>query len=154
MQRRSFCRRALLLCRALWHGGGGACASAVQSQVEHSGDDRHGRGESRRTDLYREALYIVDSGDNAAKMRDVLEKMANLARKIVNRATIGTPKEEGYHARGLIRDQFVERNSGQRLVDMVLAKVKGEPFESEMVPTTFSRGAHAGAGASIFQRRS
>ena len=95
--------------------------------------------ENPGTDLYREALYIVDSGDNAAKMRDVLMTMTNLARKIVNRATIGTPKEEGYHARGLIRDQFVERNSGQRLVDMLLAKVKGDKFESEMVPTTFSR---------------
>lgn len=95
--------------------------------------------ENPGTDLYREALYIVDSGDNAAKMRDVLMRMTNLARKIVNRATIGTPKEEGYHARGLIRDQFVARNSGQRLVDMLLAKVKGEQFESEMMPTTFSR---------------
>ena len=95
--------------------------------------------ENPGTDLYREALYIVDSGENAAKMRDVLMTMTNLARKIVNRATIGTPKQEGYHARGLIRDQFVERNSGQRLVDMLLAKVKGDPFESEMVPTTFSR---------------
>jgi glycine reductase complex component B subunit gamma len=95
--------------------------------------------ENPGTDLYREALYIVDSGENAAKMRDVLMIMTNLARKIVNRATIGTPKQEGYHARGLIRDQFVERNSGQRLVDMLLTKVKGDPFESEMVPTTFSR---------------
>jgi betaine reductase len=95
--------------------------------------------ENPGTDLYREALYIVDSGENAAKMRDVLMTMTNLARKIANRAPIGTPKQEGYHARGLIRDQFVERNSGQRLVDMLLAKVKGDPFESEMVPTTFSR---------------
>jgi glycine reductase len=38
----------------------------------------------------------------------------------------------------LIRDQFVQRTAGERLVDMVLAKVKGEPFESEMVPTAFA----------------
>jgi betaine reductase len=38
----------------------------------------------------------------------------------------------------LIRDQFVEQTAAQRLVDMVLAKVKGEPFESEMVPTAFA----------------
>jgi glycine reductase len=93
--------------------------------------------ENPGVDLYREALYIVDSGANAARMRDVLAKMASLATKLVNEAEIGRPAEERYLPRGLIRDQFVEQTAAQRLVDMVLAKVKGEPFESEMTPTSF-----------------
>ncbi len=64
--------------------------------------------------------------------------MAALAAKLARHENIGAPKDEGYIARGLIRDQFVERTAGERLVDMVLAKVKGEPFESEMLPTTFA----------------
>src|SRR5919198_4029043 len=83
-------------------------------------------------------LYIIDSGGNAAKMRDVLGKMANLARKLVSKTTIGLPDEEGYLIRGLIRDHFVEQTAAERIVEMVLAKVKGEPFESEMVPTVFA----------------
>jgi betaine reductase len=94
--------------------------------------------ENPGVDLYREMLYIIDSGANAGKMRDVLAKMANLATKLVNKAEIGLPAEEGYLPRGLIRDRFVERTAAQRLVDMVLAKVKGEPFESEMMPTAFA----------------
>ena len=94
--------------------------------------------ENPGVDLYREKLYIVDSGMNAARMRDVLGKMANLATKLVNKAKIGLPAEEGYLTRGLIRDQFVEQTAAQRLVEMVLAKVKGAPFESEMMPTTFA----------------
>ena len=94
--------------------------------------------ENPGVDLYREALYIVDSGTNAAKMRDVLAKMANLATKLAMKAEIGLPAEEGYLQRGLIRDQFVEQTAAQRLVDMVLAKVKGEHIESEMTPTTFA----------------
>ena len=94
--------------------------------------------ENPGVDLYRELLYIVDSGDNGAKMREVLGRMAQLARKLVDNETIGSPKEEGYLPRGLIRDQFVEQTSAERLVDMVLAKVTGEPFESEMLPTTFA----------------
>ena len=94
--------------------------------------------ENPGVDLYREKLYIVDSGMNAARMRDVLGKMANLATKLVNKAKIGLPAEEGYLTRGFIRDQFVEQTAAQRLVEMVLAKVKGEPFESEMMPTTFA----------------
>ena len=115
----------------------GALCSAVQSKlgipvITGMADENPG------ADLYREFLYIVDSGANAAKMRDVLATMANLARKMMSGAPIGSPKEENYLPRGLIRDQFVEKTAGERLVDMVLAKVKGERFESEMIPTAFA----------------
>jgi glycine reductase len=93
--------------------------------------------ENPGADLYRETLYMVDSAENAAKMRDVLANMARLAMKLIRHERIGLPKEEGYIPRGLIRDQFVEKTAAERLVDMVLAKAKGEPFESEMLPTTF-----------------
>jgi betaine reductase len=93
--------------------------------------------ENPGVDLYRDALYIVDSGTNAAKMRDVLAKMASLGRKLVNKSAIGLPAEEGYLRRGWLRDQVVEKTAGIRLIDMLVAKVKGEPFESEMLPTSF-----------------
>jgi glycine reductase len=115
----------------------GALSVAVQSQLKIpviTGMAEENPG----TDLYREFLYIVDSGENAAKMRDVMGSMARLALKLLNNDVIGSPKEEGYLRRGLIRDQFVERAAGERLVDMLLAKIKGEPFASEMVPTTFA----------------
>jgi glycine reductase len=94
--------------------------------------------ENPGVDLYRESLYIVDSGDNAAKMRDVLARMAALALKLVRHESLGSPKDESYIAHGLIRDQFVAQTAGERLVDMVLAKVNGAPFESEMMPTAFA----------------
>jgi len=94
--------------------------------------------ENPGVDLYRETLYIVDSGENAARMRDVLTRMAALALKLARKEAIGWPKDEGYIARGLIRDQFVAVTAGERLVDMVLAKVTGAPFESEMMATAFA----------------
>jgi len=94
--------------------------------------------ENPGADLYREFMYIVDSGNNGAKMREVLTRMAALAQKLLRHESVGSPKQEGYIARGLIRDAFVERSSGQRLVDMVLKKVRGEPFDSEMSPTAFA----------------
>ena len=115
----------------------GALCSAVQSQLNIPVLAAMSE-ENPGTDLYREMMYIVDSGANAAKMRDAIGRMASLARKIIDKAPIGLPKEENYFPRGLIRDQFVEQTSGQRLVDMILAKVRGEPFESEMSPTTFT----------------
>jgi glycine reductase len=115
----------------------GALCAAVQSKLGIAVITAMAR-ENPGADLYREFMYIVDSGENAAKMREVLMRMVMLAGKLVRKESIGLPKEEGYLARGLIRDQFVERTAGERLVDMVLAKVKGEPFESEMLPTTFA----------------
>ena len=49
--------------------------------------------ENPGVDLYRDALYIIDSGTNAARMRDVLAKMANLGRKLVDKSAIGLPME-------------------------------------------------------------
>jgi glycine reductase len=95
--------------------------------------------ENPGADLYREPLYIIDSGNNAARMRDILVKMTNLARKLVAKQAIGRPAEEGYLRRGLLRDQIVDDRAGTRLVDMLMAKLKDEPFESEMLPTSFPR---------------
>lgn len=94
--------------------------------------------ENPGVDLYREFLYIIDSGANAAKIREVLLSMAKLAQKLVRNERIGLPREEGYLTRGLIRDEFVKATAAERLVTMVLAKAKGEPFETEMAPTAFA----------------
>jgi glycine reductase complex component B subunit gamma len=94
--------------------------------------------ENPGADLYREMLFIIDSGDNAAKMRDVLTRMTKLAKKLLMKEAVGSPKEEGYIPRGLIYDRFVEKTAAERLVEMVLAKVTNEPFESEMMATTFA----------------
>ena len=114
----------------------GALSSAIQLQLGIpviTGMSEENPG----VDLYRDALYIVNSGVSIAKMRDVLLKMANLGKKLVGNETVGLPYEEGYLRRGLLRDQLVDKKAGTRLVDMLLAKVKGEPFESEMLPTSF-----------------
>ncbi len=114
----------------------GALCTAVQSELAIpviTAMDKENPG----ADLYREALYIIDSGRSAAQMRDVLVKMANLAKKLANKEEVGLPSEEGYLRRGLIRDRLVEQTAAERLVDVLMAKVKGEPFESEMVATSF-----------------
>jgi len=114
----------------------GAICTAVQSELAIPVITAMGE-ENPGVDLYREALYIIDSGRSVAKMRDVLVKMVSLGRKLINGSEIGLPREEGYVRRGLIRDRFVEQTAARRLVDMLMAKVSGTPFESEMLPTAF-----------------
>ena len=58
----------------------GALCIAVQSQLAIpviTGMSEENPG----VDLYRDVLYIIDSGTNAARMRDVLTKMANTGKK-------------------------------------------------------------------------
>jgi len=115
----------------------GALCSAVQTElgipvITAMSEENPG------VDLYREILCIVDSGTSITKMREVLAKMANLGKKLVSKEAIGLPAEEGYLPRGLLRDQVVETKAATRLVDMLVAKLKGERFESEMPATAFA----------------
>ena len=93
--------------------------------------------ENPGVDLHRQSLFIVDSGKNATEMRDVLTNMAELAQKLSAGQEIGSPAEEGYISRGILKDAFVERTAAERLVDMLRAKIKGEHFESELPAPNF-----------------
>lgn len=87
--------------------------------------------ENPGVDLHRAELYIVDSGTSVSAMRDVLTKMATLARKQARNESIGGPVEEGYIPRGWLHDEFVEHTAAERMVEMLVAKTTGESFESE-----------------------
>jgi glycine reductase complex component B subunit gamma len=114
----------------------GALCAAVQAELNIPAITGMSE-ENPGVDLYRESLHIIDSGSNPAKMREVLSKMAGLGKKLVQKTVIGSPAEEGYLRRGLLRDQVVEQTAARRLVDMLLAKLNGKPFESEMLPVAF-----------------
>ena len=114
----------------------GALCRAVQSELGIPAVAAMSEG-NPGVDLHRDALYIINSGSSTVKMREVLEKMAKLGRKLIVGDAIGVPAEEGYFRRGWLRDQLVEKTAATRLVDMLLAKMRGEPFESEMPPTAF-----------------
>jgi glycine reductase complex component B subunit gamma len=114
----------------------GALCAAVQAELDIPAITGMSE-ENPGADLYREALYIIDSGSNPAKMREVLGKMAIMGHNLVQKCVIGLPSEEGYLRRGLLRDQVVKHTAARRLVDMLLAKLDGAPFESEMLPVAF-----------------
>ena len=67
--------------------------------------------ENPGVDLYRDALYIIDSGTNVTKLRDVVAEMAALGENLSANEPIGSPAEEGYLRRGWLRDQLVEKSA-------------------------------------------
>jgi glycine reductase len=93
--------------------------------------------ENPGVDLYRQELYIIDSGASVNAMRDVLTRMGSIAVKLARHQDIGRPDDAGYIPRGLLHDEFVERSAAERLVEMVVAKTKGKTFASEFTASAF-----------------
>ncbi len=93
--------------------------------------------------LYRKKIFIVNSGMSIARMAPALQRMAILGVKLVRRDAIGKPENEGYLARGVKRNEFAAKPPAERAVDMLLAKLSGKPFESEIAPPKFAGGKPA-----------
>ncbi len=88
--------------------------------------------------LYRKSVYIVDSGSSVAKMVPVLQRMAALGLKRARHLPLGRPGDEGYLARGIKRNEFSTKAPAERAVDMLLAKIRGDAFQSEIATPKFA----------------
>ncbi|MPZ76293.1 MAG: glycine/betaine/sarcosine/D-proline family reductase selenoprotein B [Deltaproteobacteria bacterium] len=93
--------------------------------------------------LYRKSIYIVDSGSSVARMVQVLQCMGALGIKLATGESLGKPEQEGYLPRGIKRNEFAARPPAARAVDMLLAKLHGEEFKSEITPPKFASGKPA-----------
>jgi betaine reductase len=93
--------------------------------------------------LFRKNIYIVNSGATVARMVPTLGRMAALGVKLARREAIGKPADEGYLPRGVKRNEFAAKPPAERAVDMLLAKLRGESFHSEIVPPKFAGGKPA-----------
>jgi glycine reductase len=120
---------------------GAVCQAAQQklaiAAVAGMDDDNVGAG------LYRKNIYIVNSGVTIARMVPTLERMAALGLKLVRHELIGKPADEGYLTRGIKRNEFAAKPPAERAVDMLLAKLRGEEFHSEIAPPKFAGGKPA-----------
>jgi betaine reductase len=77
-------------------------------------------------------LYIVPSAASVAGMGEVLPPLARLALKIGRREAVGSAREEGYLPRELRANVLVPTAAHERAVTMLLAKLNGHRFTSEI----------------------
>ncbi|MSP40404.1 MAG: glycine/betaine/sarcosine/D-proline family reductase selenoprotein B [Deltaproteobacteria bacterium] len=120
----------------------GAICQAVQQKlgitaVAGMDEDNVGAG------LFRKNIYIVNSGATIVRMVPTLQRMAALGLKLTRRETIGKPADEGYLSRGVKRNEFATKPPAERAVDMLLAKIAGKEFHSEIATPKFSSGKPA-----------
>jgi glycine reductase len=90
-------------------------------------------------DLYRKDVYIVQTGDTARAMADVVKGMTTLALKLLGGDKIGKPADEGYFSRGLLVNEISDRTGAERVTDMLLRKLRSESFESEVPRPAYDR---------------
>lgn len=95
--------------------------------------------ENPGVDIYKKDVYILPTADSAAGMREALPKLAAFALKLARGEAIGTPEEEGYIPRGIRKNIFAEKSGAARAVDMLVAKLQGKPFTTELPMPLFDR---------------
>ena len=88
--------------------------------------------ENPGTDLYREDVFIVKTDESVKGMNDAISKMVNIGLRLATDEQLGRAADEGYFSRGIIKNEFRDKNAAERAVDMVLARIKGDPFEPEL----------------------
>ena len=81
---------------------------------------------------HRRDLLAVPTGLDATEMKDILSRMAELGLKLAAGEKLGPAVEDGYIPRGKRELVFKKETGSKRALDMLLARVKGETWESEI----------------------
>ena len=82
-------------------------------------------------DMYRTKVRIVPTDKTATGMAAAMPVMARLALRLASREPLGSPAEEGYLPTGLRVFFAADRAAGDRAIDMLLHKVRGESYTTE-----------------------
>lgn len=90
--------------------------------------------ENPGVEMFHKDIYIFKGGASAAAMRKDIKDMASFGNKILNGKELFPADEEGYFGRGIRRQVWLEPpiTAADRVIDMLLNKVKGEPFQTEL----------------------
>lgn len=95
--------------------------------------------ENPGVDLFRRSVSIVETADTVAGIGEAMTRMATLALKLHSGEELGTAEEEGLIPKGIKKNVLAESLAAERAVDLLLKKIKGEPYRSEMRLPTFEK---------------
>jgi glycine reductase complex component B subunit gamma len=94
-------------------------------------------------DLFRQDVYILPTGDSIRTMAAVVAKIVSFSLKLTTHQEIGRPSEEGYFPRGLLVNEMSEASGAERAVSMLLKKLKGQEFKTEVPRPNYDQVAPA-----------
>ncbi|SET68230.1 glycine reductase [Natronincola peptidivorans] len=90
--------------------------------------------ENPGVEMFKKEMYIFKGGASAAAMRKDVKAMADFGKKILTGETLLPAEEEGYYGRGVRHQVWLESGvpATDRVIDMLLKKIKGEAFQTEL----------------------
>lgn len=101
--------------------------------------------ENPAVDLFRKETYIVKTAILSSQLRKTAPIMVSIGLRLLKGDQIGSADKEGYIKRDIILNEEQPRNAAWRAIEMVLNKIKGESFTSELLPPNFDEVQPASA---------
>lgn len=90
--------------------------------------------ENPGVEMFKKDMYIFRGGKSASKLRNDVKVMAAFANKILKGEKTGSADEEGFFPRGIRAQVWLEsgKTGAERGVEMLIKKLNGLPFETEL----------------------
>jgi len=94
--------------------------------------------ENPGVDAFRKRTVIVPAGEDVMTMREALEGLIAVGRKLARGDPLD-PDRDAILRQGRRANEFAPQTGAVRAIDMLLHKVRGEPFETEYAMPSFDR---------------
>ena len=104
-------------------------------------------------DLYRADVVIVPTAASAIGMADAVTGLARVALKLGRGEPLGPAREDGYLARGRRLNARAGASASERALDLLLARLRGAPFTSEVPLPRYDRVPAPAAVADVAHMR-
>lgn len=90
--------------------------------------------ENPGVEMFRKEMYVFKGGASAGAMKNDVAAMACFGLKLLKGETLLPAAEEGYFGRGVREQVWLEPpvTAADRVIDMLLKKVRGESFQTEL----------------------
>jgi glycine reductase len=111
------------VCDAVANSLGISCVTAMHE--ENPGMDLY-------RDLANSRVYCLPTAETTAGMADALRRLANFAARLARNEAVDSAQREGYIPRGIRRLERTDRPGVERAIEMLLKKIKHEPYETEL----------------------
>ena len=95
--------------------------------------------ENPGADMFKQDVILVKTGNSAATMKKAVPQFVTLIKKLDTGEEILGPSIEGYLERGIRVNYFAEERGATRGLKMLLKKMAGEPFETDLPMPKFDR---------------
>ncbi len=90
--------------------------------------------ENPGVEVYRtqkpEGMFLIPTTKAVTGMGEALARVGRLVER-AGAGTLGAPADEGYLPRGIRMPVVTDKTGARRAVEMIVAKVRGKPFETE-----------------------